>query len=77
MFDLLPPNLRRHLLRVGTVRELRSGESVEVRSGYVMVMAIYFWVRVRFWLRLFGRGGRVLLVGASDFSVRPSLCGGS
>jgi len=88
MFDLLPPNLRRHLLQVGTVKELRSGEAVEVRSGYVVGLGGEVWVfdingdlllgylgegeilvAEGFPVRLFGRGGRVLLVGASDFKL--------
>jgi pyruvate/2-oxoacid:ferredoxin oxidoreductase beta subunit len=41
MLDLLPPNLRRHLLQVGTVKEL---QAVEVRSGYVIVLGGEVWV---------------------------------
>jgi hypothetical protein len=44
MLDLLPPNLHRHLLQVGTVKELQSGEAVEVRSGYVVVLDGEVWV---------------------------------
>jgi len=88
MLDLLPPNLHRHLLQAGTVKELRSGESVEVRSDYVVVLGGEVWVfdingdlllgylgegeilvAEGFPVRLFGRGGRVLLVGASDFKL--------
>ena len=88
MLDLLPPNLHSHLLRVGTVKELRAGESVEVRSGYVVVLGGEVWVfdingdlllgylgegeslvAEGLPVRLFGRGGRVLLVGASDFKL--------
>jgi hypothetical protein len=88
MLELLPPNLHRHLLQVGTVKELRSGEAVEVRSGYVIVLGGEVWVfdingdlllgylgegeflvAEGFPVRLEGRGGRVLLVGASDFRL--------
>ncbi len=88
MLDVLPPNLRRHLLQVGTVKELRSGEAVEVRSGYVIVLGGEVWVfdvngdlllgylgeggflvAEGFPVRLEGRGGRVLLVSASDFKI--------
>jgi CRP-like cAMP-binding protein len=44
MLELLPPNLHRHLLHVGTVKEIRSGEAVEVRSGYVIVLDGEVWV---------------------------------
>jgi hypothetical protein len=85
MLDLLPPNLRRHLLQVGTVKEL---QAVEVRSGYVIVLGGEVWVfdingdillgylregdilfAEGFPVKLFGRGGRVLLVGSSDFRL--------
>jgi hypothetical protein len=75
-------------LQVGTVKELRSGEAVEVRSGYVIVLGGKVWVfdingdlllgylregdllvAEGFPVKLFGRGGRVLLVGASDFKL--------
>jgi CRP-like cAMP-binding protein len=39
MLDFLPVNLRRHLLQVGSLKELRAGEAVEVRSGYVIVLS--------------------------------------
>jgi hypothetical protein len=88
MLELLPPNLRRHLLQVGALKELRSGEAIEVRSGCVIVLGGEVWVfdisgdlllgylkEGEFWVaegfpaRLVGRGGRVLLVGASDFRL--------
>jgi hypothetical protein len=88
MLEVLPPNLRRHLLQVGALKELRSGEAIEVRSGYVIVLDgevwVFdisgdlllgylregeFWVAEGFPVRLVGRGGRVLLVGASDFRL--------
>jgi hypothetical protein len=88
MLELLPPNLHRHLLQVGAVKELQSGEAVEVRSGYVIVLGGEVWVfdingdlllgylregeflvAEGFPVRLAGRGGRVLLVGASDFRL--------
>jgi hypothetical protein len=88
MLELLPPNLRRHLLQVGTVKELRSGEAVEVLSGYVIVLDGEVWVfdingdlflgylrrgeflvAEGFPVKLVGRRGRALLVGASDFRV--------
>jgi CRP-like cAMP-binding protein len=39
MLDFLPANLRRHLLQVGNLKEIRAGEAVEVRSGYVIVLS--------------------------------------
>lgn len=61
-------------MQVGTVKEFQSGEAVEVRSGYVIMMAIYFrgdefLVAEGFPVKLSGRGGRVLLVSASDFKL--------
>ena len=81
MLDLLPPNLHRHLLQVGTVREIQSGGAVEVRSGYVVVLGGNgdlllgylgegeFLMAEGFPVKLSGRGARVLLVSASDFKL--------
>jgi CRP-like cAMP-binding protein len=75
MLDLLPPNLRRHLLQVGDLKKLRAGEAVEVQSGYVIVLSGKVFVLDADGNLLLGYLAAGDILGVGNFPVK--LCGWS